>query len=101
MAAKKPTKKKAPAKKAEKLSKKEQRQRAKGPGVIASIVEYLQAATATKPITKDKMCARLAKRFPERSPDAMMKTINCQVPTRIVNEKQIKVKKNENGYYVQ
>ena len=96
------SKKKAPAKKADKkLSEKEQRQRAKGPGVIASIVEYLQAATATKPITKEKICARLAKRFPERSPEAMLKTIHCQVPTRIVNEKKLKVKKNENGYYVQ
>ena len=72
----------------------------KGPGVIASMIEYLQAATAAKPITKKVLLAKLAARFPDREETALYRTINCQLPSRLVKEKKLAIKKNENGYFV-
>jgi hypothetical protein len=67
------------------------------PGIIASIVEFLQGATEAKPITKEKILTKLEKRFPDRSADAMKKTVNVQVPNRIVNDKKLTVHKDKDG----
>lgn len=72
---------------------------AKGPGVIAKIAEILQAATAKKPITKEQIVAKLVKAFPDREESSMKGTVAVQVPSRIANERGIKVKKNDKGYY--
>jgi hypothetical protein len=89
-------------KKAEKSDKKADKEGAKrgppasaatdgGPGIIASIVEFLQEATEDKPLTKEKLLDKLEKRFPARSRDAMKKTVNVQVPGRIKNDKKMEV----------
>ncbi len=87
---------KAKAKPAKKAEPKEER----GPGVIASIVEFLGAATEEKPINKDRLVEKLKKRFPDRQETAMMKTINVQVPNRLKTDKKINVKKNDKGYWI-
>ena len=69
-------------------------------GVIATIIESLTKATKTKPVTKDQILAKLVKQFPDRSPDAMKTTINCQVPRRLQNDKELKVLQNDNGYWI-
>ena len=78
--------KKAPAKKKEVK---------KAPGVIASIVEFLEAGKA---MTKEQILNRLVKRFPDREPSALIQTINCQVPTRLRKEKKLKITKTFDGY---
>jgi hypothetical protein len=72
----------------------------KGPGVIASIVEFLQAASAKSALSKEALLGKLAKRFPDRSPDCMAKTINAQVPGRLRKERELDVQKNDDGYWI-
>jgi hypothetical protein len=72
-----------------------------GPGVIGSIIEFIQAASKKEPITKQEMADKLAKRFKDRDRDAMMKTINVQVPNRLNKDKKLNVVKHEKGgYYI-
>jgi len=72
-----------------------------GPGIIGSIVEFVKKATPEKPITKKEIVAKLAKRFPEKDPEGMEKTVNVQVPNRIKKEKGINIVRHpEGGYYV-
>lgn len=51
----------------------------KNPGIIAYIVECLKK----KPHTKQELLAKLTKKFKDRKPEAMIKTIHCQVPSRL------------------
>ena len=81
---KKAAKKEAPAKKAPVKAAK------KGPGVIASILEFI----TDKPITESQILEKLVKRFPERTGDAMTKTIRIQIgskarPTRMEKERNV------------
>ena len=69
------------------------------PGIIASIVEFLQDATEEKPISKKKILEKLVKRFPDREADSMARTINVQVPNRIKNDKGLVVAKNDKNQY--
>jgi hypothetical protein len=69
----------------------------KGPGVIATLLDDLRKATKDKPLTKEALLERLTKKFPDREPDSMKKTINCQVPGRIAKEQGVKVHRNEEG----
>ena len=71
----------------------------KGPGVIASVLEFLSAASKKKPISKKQIVAKLAKRFPDREAESMAKTVNVQVGSRIAKEKNVKVVKNDDGGY--
>lgn len=74
----------------------------KSVGVIGSIIEFLTKATKTKPLTKEQLADQLEKRFPERGRDAMLRTINCQVPTRLRKEKELDVQRNDEkgGYWI-
>lgn len=72
----------------------------KGPGVIASIIEFLEAASEEKPLSKDKIVERLAKRFPDRDPESMSKTVAVQVPNRLKSDKGLNIKKNDRGYWI-
>ena len=73
----------------------------KGPGVIGSIVEIVSAATKDKPIMKKDILTKLAKRFPDRSEEAMKATLNIQLPGRLRSEKGLNIQKSaEGGYYL-
>lgn len=76
-------------------------QRAGGAGVIGSIIEFLGKASEDKPITKNGIVKKLAKRFKDRSAEAMKKTVNVQVPTRLRSDKGLEVQKNEDGYWLE
>ena len=89
-AAKKTPAKKAPTKKASAT---------KGPGVIASLVEFLTAANAKAPVTKADLVAKLCKRFPDREEKALATTCGCQVGKRIEEGQGIKLHKNDDGAY--
>jgi hypothetical protein len=69
-------------------------------GVIASVLEFLSAASEESPISKDAIAEKLAERFPDRSIDSMKKTVAVQVPGRIKKEKGLDVQKNNDGYWV-
>lgn len=78
----------------------------KGPGVIASIVEFLKAASSKSPLTKDQLADKLAKRFPDRERESMLRTINVQVPNRLKTDKELDVKAKDGaegepkGYWI-
>lgn len=69
----------------------------KGPGVIASIAEFLCAASKAKPITKDQLLAKLVKRFPDRGEAQLKTTLNCQLGARIEKGKGIKITRDDDG----
>ncbi|QEG39389.1 hypothetical protein [Roseimaritima ulvae] len=95
--------KKTVSKPAASTSKAKAKDKPKAPGVIASIIEVLTKATKTKPVTKEQLLAQLVKRFPERTPEAMTRTINCQVPSRLLSDKGIKVQSTDKapkGYWI-
>lgn len=73
---------------------------AKGPGVLASILEFIQKG----PITKEKILKQLEKRFPDRESEAMAKTINAQIggkksPCRMEKERKVKFVISDKGAY--
>lgn len=70
------------------------------PGVIASIVEFLNAASEDKPISKKRLTKKLAERFEDRSAESMAKTVNVQVPNRLMKDKGMNIIKTDKGYYV-
>lgn len=70
------------------------------PGVIASIIEFYAAGSEDKPVTKEVVLEKLAKRFPDREKEAMAKTVQVQTPTRIRKEKGVEVSENENGRWI-
>jgi len=89
---KKPAAKKEPAKK-KSAAKKEpaKKKESKGPGVIASILEFIKSG----PITKEKILTKLEKRFPDRDTVGMEKTIKAQIsgkkrPLRMEKQKKVK-----------
>ena len=82
---------KATAKTAKKAtSKKEKRS---NPGVIATIKEILESASKKTPIAKDKILARLVKKFADREEDQMARTLSTQLS-------RLEASKNENGYWL-
>jgi hypothetical protein len=101
----KDTDERVPVKPAKKGATKGKIQKAGGegsPGVIGSIVEFLSAADAKKPITKKELVDKLAKRFPDREATSMMRTINVQVPNRLKTDKKLNVvKSDKGGYYIE
>jgi hypothetical protein len=98
-AAKKTTPKKAPKAKAKNANS---TKKPKGTGVIAEIRRLLNKATDKRPISKAKMLELLVKKFADRDGEAMMKTINTQVPSRLNRDREdFDVTKNENGYWNQ
>jgi hypothetical protein len=86
----KKTTNKVPAKKAVK----------KVSGVIGSMVEFLSAASAAKPLSKAELLEKLVARFKDREADGMKSTINAQLPTRIAKEQGVTIRKDESGYWI-
>jgi hypothetical protein len=71
------------------------------PGIIASIVEFIQEATPDKPISKKQILDKLVKRFKDGDADGMMKTINAQVPNRLIQQKGLDVvKTDDKRFYI-
>ena len=74
------------------------------PGVIASILEFIQKASA-EGINIKEISDKLAKRFPDRKIDAMTKTIKAQIggkksPCRMEKEKKVKFNISDGRYSV-
>ncbi len=73
-----------------------------GPGVIGSILEFIQEAPKTG-ISIENIHAKLIERFPDRQAEAMLKTVKAQVggkksPCRMEREKKVTFKIT-NGQY--
>lgn len=90
-------KKKATTRKSKASPKKASKSR---PGVIAAIVETLKSGSAKKPLTKADVVEVLVKKFPNRKPLALKRTVGCQLPSRLRSEKDLDVKENERGYWL-
>lgn len=101
-AKKKPAEKAAPAEKAPKAAAKPEKKEPapktekqppapkapKGPGVIATICEFLdKAAAGKKTFTRDDIHAQLVKAFPEREASSLMSTVKTKVPGDLSKEK--------------
>jgi len=73
----------------------------KGPGVIQTIIKCLREASKKKPISKDKILAKLVKAFPDREEKAMKSTISSQIPSGLKTEKGLEVKTDgEGGFWL-
>lgn len=105
----KPAKEEKPAKGAKKKDEKpakgkatkEKKEKApKKPGVIATMIECLRAANSKKPTTKDAILKILVKKFPDREERAMKSTLNSQIPSGLKAEKNLIVKSNDKGYWL-
>lgn len=73
---------------------------AKGPGVIATMIDLLKAASKTKPLSKAELVKKLAAKFPDRDAESMALTVNAQIHGRCVKEGRCKaVHHNEEGYW--
>lgn len=63
----------------------------KGPGIIASVLEFI--TESKNGITKEEIGDRLALRFPDKDKATMIKTLNCQIygnqPVRMERERKI------------
>jgi len=99
-AAKKSTKKaaekKVVAKKTTKKAKSKLVKKARPPGVILSVLEFIQEHG---PISAKEILAKLKKRFPNRSLESMGRTIP-RIPGHLSREKNINtIKKNDKGQY--
>lgn len=95
-ASKKSEKKTTAKRKTDKAAgKKPKRKEPKKPGVIASILEFIQG----DPVSKKQLLSKLTKRFPDRPVDGMAKTIQAQLPNRMAKEKGIKIKVDGKGRF--
>jgi len=70
------------------------------PGVIATMIEMMTAASAKKPVTRDRILEELIKRFPDRPVRGMGMSVKVQVPHLIRKRKGIDIQKNENGFWI-
>src|SRR5207302_9842900 len=69
-------------------------------GVIDTIVECLTKASANKPASKDQILERLVKKFPERDPMSMKKTLTGQLSYHLKHNGKIKkLMKSSGGYW--
>ena len=71
---------------------------AKVPGVISTIITLVSDAPTTG-ISKAEILEKLVAAFPDRSADAMSKTVSVQLPNRASRERGIKIEKLENGNF--
>jgi len=74
------------------------------PGVIVSILEFIQKAPK-EGINIKEIANKLTKRFPDRKADAMMKTIRAQIggkktPTRMEKEKKVEFSISDGKYSI-
>ena len=74
--------------------------KSKGPGVIDSILEFLQGANSKVPLTKDQLVQKLAARFKDREATALKTTVNCQLGKRIEEARKVKLNSNDQGYWI-
>jgi len=86
--------KKAATAKVEENKKLAAERKQRKPGVIAAIIDVINTKG---PITKAGILEELTTRFPDRKPESMKKTINCQVPSFINQRQPFRVKKNDNN----
>lgn len=70
----------------------------KGPGVISTILDLVTNAPKTG-VSKDEILAKLVEMFPDRTPEAMKKTINVQLPARMSKERNVKIEKLDTGHF--
>lgn len=68
-------------------------------GITDLIVKTLEAASEDAPVSKKKILSALTKKFPDRDPDQMARTINTQMGWHLKN-KGYKFKRNDKGYWV-
>ncbi len=68
-------------------------------GVCKVILEILKKASSSSPISKAGILEKLKEKFPVKSPEAMMKTLNVQIAWHLP-KKGIAVKKNADGFWV-
>ncbi len=76
----------------------EKKKKPKGPGVIATIEEFLRASK--KGITREELAEKLTKRFPERAESALLSTVRTQVPGRMIKERGVKLVEKDGKFSV-
>jgi outer membrane biosynthesis protein TonB len=77
------------------------RAKSAGPGVIASIIEFLSTGSAKSPLSEEDLLAKLVERFPARSADSMTGTVRAQSASRILKDRGLEVKSNDKGRWIE
>lgn len=75
-------------------------------GIVQTIIDTLKKATKNKPIPKPGILAVLVKKFgpgteADKEERTMKSTVASQVPSGLKAEKEIEVKKNDKGYWIE
>jgi len=70
------------------------------PGVIDSIVEFLEKANEQKPLSKPQIVSMIKKRFPDKEVSAIESTVGQNIPTKLRTARNLDIKKNEHGYWI-
>jgi hypothetical protein len=70
------------------------------PGVVMSIVEFLEKANEAKPISKPQVLEKLKARFPNRAESSMARTVNAQIGYHLNKFKGYIIKRNDRGYWI-
>lgn len=91
----------APVGKAKKEKGEPAAKKAKGAGIIGTIVAVLTKASAKKPVTKEEIHKVLQETYPEREAKGMLSTIHIQVPNRLRNDKKLNVQKSDKGFWIE
>lgn len=74
--------------------------KAKGPGIIQTLITLLQAASKKRPQTKDSLLAELQKLFPDRPAPGMSHTIKCQLGYGLKG-RGYTVKSKDDGFWIE
>lgn len=72
----------------------------KRPGVIASIIDFLESASEEAPITKEELLDKLCQRFPERGRKGMANTCQTQLHNAL-RRSGVNLRSSESGYWIE
>lgn len=90
---------KTPAAEKAAVNAKAEPKKAKGPGVIQTIIQVLRTGSKKAPLSRDAILDRLVPVFPERERASMRGTVSSQVPSALLAEKGIVVSTDGKGGY--
>ena len=89
-----------PAKKGKDKKKGKKSGGIKKEGKIDFIIECLEGASKSNPITKEKILKLMCKKFKDSEESAMKETIKCQVGYQLKAKKDLNVIRTDDGYYI-
>lgn len=69
-------------------------------GKIDFIIECLEGASKSSPITKEKILKLMCKKFKDSEESSMKETIKCQLGYHLKAKKELNIVRTDDGYYI-